>query len=181
MAPNRLIATSTGGSPWCVPEVLQLFKQFTEGKTVVVGRKTYEIRNKAIKGCDNVVLTRDPSWWADDVTVINKPEQLAGVIDLHKDIYIIGGREIYTEFLPNIEELYTFTIYQPVKEEPYGIYFPEFIDKFDHYLSVKKYDEFEYGVWYKEEGFKSFVPTFSPRVRDRGYKEPLPELVINDK
>lgn len=178
MTPNRLIGKfGAKNLPWYLPEDLKLFKQITMGNTVVMGRKTYETRNKALPNRKNIVLTRDPGWWVDDAIVINHPDQLIGVVDLHEHIYIIGGSDIYSIFLPHIEDLHVSTVYTRVDEQPEDIYFPEFLDQFDYYQIVKHYDEFEYGIYRKDDRKRAPVPLgrLPVKIQEENKKKQLVE------
>jgi len=156
MTPTRLIGKFEGDLPWHIPEDLKLFKETTLNKTVVMGRKTYDSRGKALPNRKNIVLTRDHSWWVDDAIVINDPKKLVDVVDLYENIFIIGGADIYAIFMPYIEELHVSTIYADVEEKPEDIYFPDFYDHFDYYKPIKQYDMFDYGIFYK--GYKKRKP-----------------------
>ena len=55
--------------PWRIPADLRHFKRLTVGKPVVMGRRTFESIGKPLPGRHNIVLTRDPAWRADGVTI----------------------------------------------------------------------------------------------------------------
>lgn len=59
MSQNRVIGDA-GKIPWHLPEDFRWFKRATLGKTVVMGRKTYESLGKPLPNRLNVVLTRNP-------------------------------------------------------------------------------------------------------------------------
>ena len=88
---NRAIGLG-GKLPWHLPDDLKRFKELTLGKTVLMGRKTFESIGRPLPKRHNLVLTRDPSFKADGVEVIQKFEQT-----LHHDpLMVIGGGEIYS-------------------------------------------------------------------------------------
>ncbi|MBU6164990.1 MAG: dihydrofolate reductase [Alphaproteobacteria bacterium] len=93
-----------GALPWHLPADLKRFKAITVGKPVVMGRKTFESIGKPLPGRQNIVLTRDPTWRADGVTVVpNLAEAVAAAgLDprVRGDVMIIGGAEIYALALP---------------------------------------------------------------------------------
>jgi dihydrofolate reductase len=92
--------------PWHLPADLRHFKAVTLGKPVVMGRKTYESIGRPLPGRKNIVITRDPSWFAEGVTVVHGVEQAmvaAGPVD---ELMIIGGGNIYQQFLPKADALY---------------------------------------------------------------------------
>lgn len=88
-----------GAMPWHLPADLKRFKAITIGKPVVMGRKTYESIGRPLPGRHNIVLTRQPGWTADGVTVVpNLAEAIAAAgLDprVRGHIMIIGGAEIY--------------------------------------------------------------------------------------
>lgn len=95
---------------WHIPEDLKNFKKITTGKTVVMGRKTYESIGRALPNRKNIILTRNFNIKYDEnIEVYN---DLENFIDKYKnnneEIFIIGGEEIYKEFLKRdiVEKLY---------------------------------------------------------------------------
>ena len=68
-----------GGIPWDLPEDLARFKEVTFGRTVVMGRRTWESLPKRVRplpGRRNVVVTRNPDYrapGADVVTADGRP------------------------------------------------------------------------------------------------------------
>lgn len=83
-----------GYLPWLCKEELNVFKQKTLGKTLVVGRKTACSLPKLIDR-KIICMTRDVSLntteWKNEVTIINSLDSLKDF----KDIMIAGGNEIY--------------------------------------------------------------------------------------
>ncbi len=59
MSENRVIG-SGNRIPWHLPEDFRWFKRMTSGKTVVMGRRTFESLGRPLPNRINVVLTRDP-------------------------------------------------------------------------------------------------------------------------
>ena len=86
-----------------IPRDRKLFMTETMGKTVVMGRKTFESLpgKQPLYGRTNVVLSRDPSFSPKGVTVARSEEDalriLGGVPG--SDIFICGGESIYRMFL----------------------------------------------------------------------------------
>ncbi len=58
--------------PWRLPSDMTYFKAMTQGKTVVMGRKTYESLGKALPNRRNIVLTRNPDWTVPDAEVMHQ-------------------------------------------------------------------------------------------------------------
>lgn len=87
-----------------IPADQKLFRQETTGKVVVMGRKTLESLpgGAALKGRTNVVLTRDVNYKKKDVVILHSMEETMEYLKQFKseDIFVIGGEEIYRQFLP---------------------------------------------------------------------------------
>jgi dihydrofolate reductase len=88
-----------GGIPWRVPEDQARFKELTMGRTVVMGRLTWESLPATVRplpGRKNVVLTRQPDYMADGARVVPTLQDA-----LTDDItWVIGGAQIYSLALP---------------------------------------------------------------------------------
>jgi dihydrofolate reductase len=106
--------------PWHLPADLAYFKRTTMGHPVLMGRRTFESIGKPLPGRRNIVATRDPAYTASGVEVIHSPED---VITRYGDqeVFVIGGAEMYTLFLPYADRLY---ITQIDERFPADTYFP---------------------------------------------------------
>jgi len=98
MAANRVIGAGNT-IPWHHREDLRRFKRLTLGKTMIMGRLTYESIGRPLPGRRTIVITRDPVWSADGVEVAHG---LGDALDLAGDgeVIIAGGGQVYAEALP---------------------------------------------------------------------------------
>ncbi|NEL99716.1 dihydrofolate reductase, partial [Escherichia coli] len=76
----------------------------TKGGTVVMGRRTFESLRSPLKGRENWVLSRTMQP-AKDVFVARSVESLLELLADVEHLFIIGGAEIYTAFMPYATEL----------------------------------------------------------------------------
>lgn len=90
-----------GDLPWRQSTDLQFFKKTTLGKTVVMGRKTWDSLPFPLPGRRNIVISRSKR---DDVEVMSIEE----VRELAKtdDLFVIGGGEIYSIFIEESSIIY---------------------------------------------------------------------------
>lgn len=134
--------------PWYYSEDLKHFKKITTGKTVLMGRKTFDSimsRNgKILPHRHNVVLTRDKRFSYEGVEVIHNLEEYL-LKNKDEEIIIMGGKEIYTLALPYCEKLYITIINKSYDGD---VYFPE-ID-FQKYNLVNKEDQKELSFYVYE-------------------------------
>lgn len=112
MDKNGLIGKD-GSLPWHVPSDLQFFKTATLGRTVVMGRKTRESLGRPLPNRTNIVLSRDSSITVQDILNLKNKE----------DLFIIGGSQIYKEFLPHADNLIITTIEDEFEGDTW---FPEY-------------------------------------------------------
>ncbi len=97
VADNGVIGAD-GGIPWHLPADFAHFKATTLGHTLVMGRATYASIGRPLPGRRTVVLTRDPGWCAEGVTVAaDLATALAGATG---DVYVAGGAQVYAAALP---------------------------------------------------------------------------------
>lgn len=110
-----------GKLPWHIPDELALFKTVTLGKTVIMGRKTWDsLNSRPLPGRKNVVISRThvPSHVGDDDEVIfvdSLPAALEFCRDAN-DAVIIGGEQVYRRFLPYVDMLHISRIKLNVRE-----------------------------------------------------------------
>ncbi|MCP4933011.1 MAG: dihydrofolate reductase [bacterium] len=120
VAQNGVIGTNNG-IPWKCSSDMKYFRKTTMGKVVIMGRKTWESIGKPLKGRENIVLTRDPSYSAQGVHIVTSgPDALnkAGslcVSDERCEVMIIGGKAIYDEFFELSERIYYTAIHMSAK------------------------------------------------------------------
>lgn len=138
--PNRLIGAN-GDLPWHLPADLAFFKKTTSGHPIVMGRKTFDSIGRALPKRENIVLTRDPDWTAKGVIAVRSPDEITpDKLSLPGPAFIIGGAEIYRQFLPLLDEI----IVTLVKKNYEGdTYFPEYEHQFEAIETLLQEDEFE--------------------------------------
>lgn len=102
---NNVIG-SEGRLPWRIRGDMKRFVSLTKGKTVVMGRRTYESIGKPLKDRTNIILTRNTDFKAEGCTVVNSVEEVFEIIDDKHEIIIIGGASIYKQFLPKAQKMY---------------------------------------------------------------------------
>lgn len=125
MAENRVIGANNR-MPWHLPADLQHFKRITLGKPILMGRKTHESIGRALPGRQNIVLTRDRSYRAEGCTIVHSNEMALKAAEVENDeLMVIGGAELYRDFLPSAQSLYMTLIHQQFEGDTF---FPE-VDK----------------------------------------------------
>ena len=99
-----------------IPGDLKYFKEMTQGKTVVMGRVTLESLpgGKPLPNRNNIVLSRNEDYFVEGAEVVSSEEELWSALTgiKQEDIMIIGGEQIYRQFLPFCDICYVTKIYE---------------------------------------------------------------------
>jgi dihydrofolate reductase len=107
MSKNRVIGIDNK-LPWHLPEDLKRFKNLTTNNVVVMGRKTHLSIGKPLPKRLNVILTRNTKWHnplGDNCVVCYSVEEVLERFK-YRDLFIIGGSEVYKEFLNIANRIY---------------------------------------------------------------------------
>ncbi len=88
-----------GRLPWHLPADLRHFKALTQGTPMIMGRRTFESLPGLLDGRRHIVLTRDPAWQDEGAEVATSVEEAVRLANA-PHISVIGGADIYDQFLP---------------------------------------------------------------------------------
>lgn len=102
---NHVIGAE-GALPWHLSADLKRFKTLTMGKPIVMGRRTHESIGGALPGRQNIVITRQANYRADGCDVVQSIEAAVEAAGDVEEIMVIGGGDIYQQFLPRAERIY---------------------------------------------------------------------------
>ena len=151
MSKNRVIGNK-GTIPWHVKEDFQWFKEFTMGKTLVMGRRTYD-SIPPLKGRKICVLSSNPLTMWDDCVLSKKSDRLyvrttrSFISELEEDLssdreltdkdetwinsVVAGGAKTYTLLLPYITKFYVTHIDGEYEGDT-------FMSPFEHLLPIQE-------------------------------------------
>ncbi|AKU79503.1 dihydrofolate reductase [Spiroplasma turonicum] len=110
--------------PWNIKEEMKHFVNYTRGKTVLMGRNTFEsLKIKPLPNRKNIVITSRPMELEyNDIVVCNN---LKTVFENYKnkdeELVVIGGAKVYTEAIKYADKL----VISVIKDNYDGdVYFP---------------------------------------------------------
>jgi len=126
---------------WHIPEDMKLFKNYTQNNTVIMGRKTYDSMGKALPNRNNIVLTKSDLNLEDADVCHSVEESLEKAKSYGKDIFVIGGGNIYSQFLDRSNKLYLSWVKQTYDGDAY---FPEFNQNNWNIVRKEDYEQFEF-------------------------------------
>lgn len=93
---------------------------------MIMGRATFESIGKALPGRRTIVVTRNATWQAEGAETANSLEKALEMCNLHEEIIIAGGADIYQQCLAKADRIYrTVVDMQPEADR----FFPEIPEK----------------------------------------------------
>lgn len=108
---------------WHIPDDLKRFKQLTVGKTVIMGKKTWEsLPKRPLPGRRNIVITDKPGECFECSETAYSIGDAISKCKPDEENFIIGGGSIYRQFMPFADRLYITHVHS---SSPADIYFPE--------------------------------------------------------
>ena len=149
---------------WHIPEYLKNFNKITAGKTVIMGRNTYESIGRALPNRKNIVLSRnfleaekkfreDRKKYENETTRLEFYDDFQKVIEKYKDlteeVFIIGGGEIYKKSLEMgiIKRIYMSHV--DFSDNEADAYFPKINLNEWITLTEEKYDGWKFCIYEK--------------------------------
>ena len=110
--------------PWHLPAELKHFKETTLNHAILMGRVTFDgMGRRLLPGRETLILTRNPEESIEGALVFQNVEQ---VLDWYhhqdKNLYILGGKQIFQLFEPYLDEIIVTQIHAQVEGDTY---FPE--------------------------------------------------------
>ncbi|MBS2039454.1 dihydrofolate reductase [bacterium] len=99
---NRIIGEQ-GQIPWNLPGDMKHFRESTSGGVIVMGRTTFESIGRPLPGRENWVLTRSGKA-IEGARVFSSVAEVLAAVPENKPVWIIGGEQIYREFLPHCQK-----------------------------------------------------------------------------
>jgi len=93
--------------PWHLPEDLAHFANLTRGGSVLMGRRTWDSLPAPFRPLPdrrNIVLTGQPDWTAPGASVVHTMDE-AATLTAGGDLWVIGGRRIFDQFLEHADRL----------------------------------------------------------------------------
>ena len=103
MGRNRAIGLA-GRMPWHLPSELQHFKRVTMGKSIVMGRKTWQAIGRPLPGRQNIVISRNPAYLARFVELVGSLEEALEIAE-SDEVMIIGGGQVYELAMPQAQRM----------------------------------------------------------------------------
>ncbi|PGS72200.1 dihydrofolate reductase [Bacillus cereus] len=107
--------------PWRLPNDWAYLRRITMGHSIILGRKNYESIGKPLDGRKNIILTTNKNYKAEGCYIAYSIEDALSKCE-GEEVFILGGEEIYQQFLRYTQKLYITKIHSTFEGDRY---FPE--------------------------------------------------------
>jgi dihydrofolate reductase len=105
MAKHNVIGYE-GQMPWRLPAELAHFKKITLGKTVLMGRRTFQSIGRPLPNRRNLVLTQQTGLRLPGCEIYNDWKAALAAVRPDEELMVMGGATLYEQALPFAQRLY---------------------------------------------------------------------------
>lgn len=126
---------------WHFSEDLKRFKTITMGKTIIMGRKTFESLPGLLPGRKHIVITKNKNYSHENVVIVHDINKIIELKDSSEENFIIGGGEIYKELLPYASKLYLTKVHS---KQPGDTLFPKFNENEYKIVENIKHNDYDF-------------------------------------
>lgn len=138
-----------------IPNDMKCFREMTNGQIVVLGRKTLETfpNGLPLQNRNNIVLTRVRESIIKHALVVHSVEELLEQLAYYndKEIFIIGGQNVYEQMLPYCNTAYITKIDHSYEADAY-------LENLDHNSEWKLVEESEEQTYFDlEYVFRKYI------------------------
>lgn len=124
---------------WHLPDDFKRFKKLTSGHSIIMGRKTFESFDKPLPNRTHIIISRQKNYIpkTDDekCIVVDSMEKALAISSKDKNVFVIGGGEIYNLGLPFADKIELTRVHEDFEADAF---FPE-INSSDWQLSEEEF------------------------------------------
>ena len=122
-AENRVIGKNND-LIWHLPDDLKHFKMHTAGKTIIMGRKTWDsLGGQPLPNRRHIVITRKKDFRAKGAEVTHSLEGALYLAQAEEEVFIVGGAQIYALSMQMIDVLEITEIHAEFNGDAYFPFF----------------------------------------------------------
>lgn len=140
---------------WHLPDDFKRFKKITSHHFIIMGRKTFESFPKPLPNRTHIVMTRDRNYGKPGAVVVYSLEEALEKAKSSKDIFIIGGGEVFEMGLKIADKIELTRVHGTFEDA--DTFFPEFSKDEWALVSEEKHEKderhkysFTYETWIRK-------------------------------
>jgi dihydrofolate reductase len=125
-----------GNLPWKIPEDMRYFKETTLNHVVIMGHKTFlSMNSRLLPNRTNIILTHQAIKIPGAIVCHSMEDSLAAAREIEeKEIFVIGGGNIFQQFMPLAERIYLTKVFKDYPEA--DTFFPDY-SQFNQVISQR--------------------------------------------
>jgi dihydrofolate reductase/dihydrofolate reductase (trimethoprim resistance protein) len=133
VAKNNVIGNN-GAIPWKIKGEQKRFKELTTGKTIIMGRKSFEEIGKPLPNRKTILISNTQHIEVENCVTVKSLLEAFALSKYESEIFVAGGGQVYKEAFPYADRIYITVIDKMVDG---NVYFPEICE--DDF--IKTYEE----------------------------------------
>lgn len=106
---------------WHLPNDFKFFKQKTMGRSLIMGRKTFESLDGALPRRRNIVITRQLDYQPAGAEVVHSLTAALERCEGEEEVFIGGGAEIYQQAIVLVDRIYLTRVHTHVDGDSYFV------------------------------------------------------------
>lgn len=136
VAKNNVIGNK-GQIPWKIKGEQKRFRDLTIGKSIIMGRKSFEEIGRPLPGRKTIVISRSSNFTYENCFTVRSFKEALEMLQNEEEIFIAGGGKVYEEAFPYCSRIYLTVIDKEIEGD---VFFPEVNEKEFKKIYEKKID-----------------------------------------
>lgn len=108
--------------PWKIKGEQERFKELTTGKTIIMGRKSFEEIGRPLPNRKTILISSTQSIVTDNCTTVKSLFEALELVKSEDEVFIAGGGQVYRDAMPYTNRIYITVIDRTIDG---NVYFPE--------------------------------------------------------
>ncbi|RWZ78408.1 MAG: dihydrofolate reductase [Candidatus Microsaccharimonas sossegonensis] len=123
---DGVIGRTDNSYMWHLSDDLKNFKKLTNGHPIIMGHTTHRSIGRILPNRRNIILTRQNNLLIENASVVSSVEEsLLEAAKYGNSVFVIGGEEVYKEFLKTADTLYLTQVQASVGGDKHFFYKPD--------------------------------------------------------
>lgn len=120
---NNVIGNN-GVIPWKIKGEQKRFKELTTGKTIIMGRKSFEEIGKPLPNRKTILISNTQHIELENCVTVNSLLEAFALSKNESEVFVAGGGQVYKEAFPYADRIYITVIDKMVDG---NVYFQRFV------------------------------------------------------
>jgi dihydrofolate reductase/dihydrofolate reductase (trimethoprim resistance protein) len=116
---ENFVIGNRGIIPWRIKGEQKRFKELTTGKTIIMGRKSFEEIGKPLPNRKTIVISNTLSFKENNCITVSSLTEALRISQNEEEVFIAGGGSVYAEAMPLVNRIYLTIIHKEVIGDTY--------------------------------------------------------------